>query len=504
MHIVAQNLSNAMETNPKNFELRNMRAMVPATINDFESTMRKAKMKPDAAAAFFQMMFITGQRMKKNSHYVPGVPRETRWRPINSETFKLIAGGNYHKVIQAMIKEEWIEVRKNLKTGKAVFKPDRFTKMYRIHPRLTSENETKELLRVHIITDVYIRRGIMRQMELSEEKRLLLMQAKKHLVKPVHRKILEYAEEFKLNEHRLEEDILSGTLMDTRASELIHEAISFNQGDSRFSTVDEFGHRLHFPFTNMDSELRPYLYLENKPADPISLLDFKNSQPYFLSLLMVKPELISYYVPEFLSLILELEKRKAKYDVHSFYGDCYMGIFYEKIVGEEVLTTELKNIIKKDLFKNVFYGRPRNPYRVLPKEKKSENQTPIEKDLEKVKANLKFKMLYPSVWENLYYLKKRKNYEFPFFSEVRSKHKKGNRMFTLLNCLAQRFESSIVFELAKRAFVEKIKVVSIHDAFLCEARHTDQLLAIINDFFSNELKVHPPKVKVELINNVRQ
>jgi hypothetical protein len=504
LHIVAHNLPNAMTTNPEKFELRNMRAMIPASIKDFEYTLHKANVKPDSAGAVFQLLFLTGLRMKKNPHYAEGVPRETRWRPISSEVVKILAGGRYKKVIKIMIDLQWIEVRKNVKTGKEVFQPDRFTKMYRIHPQLTSENETIEELRAHTITDVYTRRAIMRLSELSKQKRLELMEAKKHLFKPIHRKILEYAEDFKLDETRLVNDILSGDLKDERIEDFIGEAFSFNQRDAIWFTVDEFGKRLHFPLNNLDKKLRPYLYLENKPDVPLVLLDLKNSQPYLLSLLMVYPELISFRVPEFLGLIPLLQKRLNNHDVKVFHYDCYMGEFYQKISGGKKLTTEEKAALKDDLFHFVFYGRPKDTDRPLSKEKKTESHTPSEEDLRKVKANINFKMVYPSVWKNLYYLKKQKNKDYPFFSKIKTNNKDKGRMFTLLNSLAQRFESSIIFEIVERAYEQKIKVVTIHDAFLCEARHSDQLQAIIDDFFIKELKVHPPKVNPEQINNVRQ
>lgn len=489
-----------------------MRAMIPAAIIDFESTMRKAKVKPDAAAAFFHLLFLTGKRMKKNPNYAPGVPRKSRWRPTNAEVFKVIAGANYKKVIQAMVNAEWIEVRKSVRTGKAAFNPkNNLTIMYRIHPRLTSEDETKEILRVHTITDVYIRKGIIRQLKLSEKKLVELIQKKKEFVMPVHKKILQYADEFLINEEMMLQDMNAGKI-DFKAKknknktidDLIGEAISFNQQDSKWATVDSFGKRLHFPLGNMDKLLRPYLYFKKRPNKPLALLDIKNSQPYFLALLMVKPELISFHVPEFIGLIPELEKRAARTDVKAFYIDCCTGMLYQKIAGECDLTGELKASIKDELFKNVFYGRPRNPQRLQPKEMQSDAHTPTDEDLAKVKANIKFKMLYPSVWENLYYLKKRKRNEFPFFSKIKTNNKKGGRMFTLLNCLAQRWESSQIFEIAKRAFDKNIKVVTIHDAFLIEDRHRAQMLAIIDDLFAKELQVHPPKVKPEPLNSVRQ
>lgn len=496
-----------------NGEFRVMCAMIPALIKDFEGALTEAKVKPDAAAAFFQLLFVTGQRMKKNPNYAPGIPREERWRPVSSETFKRIAGGDYKKVIRGMIKLHWIQVRKNNKADKELFKPGKFTKLYRIHPSLTTANETKEPLRAHIITDIAVRRGIIRQKEFSAEKREKLLKEKHHLIKPVHKQIIKHAEMFMLDENRLMEDrlVIEKKLKEKRKGknlrtfdDLFAEAVTFNNGDALWLNVDDFGHRLHFPLTNQDSLLRPYLHLKSKPDAELMLSDMKNAQPFLLSCLMVKPGLVAQYVPEFLQLIPELEKRMNSVNVKSFHYDCHLGLFYQKFAGADKLDSESKARLKEELFKNVFYGRPRDPFRLQAKEMRSADYTPGEEHVQKVKAILKFKLLYPVVWENIYYLKKQKSFQFPFFQEIENKGEEPKGMYTLFNCLAQRFESALVFELARRAFEEKIKVVTIHDAFITEARHTDRLHAIIDNFFRNELKVLPPSTEKQLINSMRQ
>lgn len=468
--------------------------MVPCTLPDLEKLFPKHVTR-DRVYAVLQLLFFVRQRMLENEHYAPGIDRRSGYCPIDAEkTIKQIAGPNYRSVIDRMLELGIIEIKKNEETGKELFLPKKWTKLYRIHPKLRIKGPNGKRYRQEFITHPDVVRAVKRQYDKRFERQLNEVEKKGKL----YADIVRYSESFAVDIVRLEQDIEKELVKD--GDKLLERAHRFNEKLSRWCTHDFYAGRVHSHFVNLPKALRVYLVMRDAPDTSLTLVDVKSSQPYFLSLLFYKPELIQL-VPEFLPVKYVLEKNAAHANIKTYYDDCCDGVFYRNCMlmlsdGKRELdefSEEEKEALKKILFTHIFYGSAGNYHK---DEKKREERHRVE---------TRFKILYPMVYDTLMMLKRCRKEQLPFLYEYYSSKNKRTKMFTAPNCLATRVESKVLLDIiAATMFSLGIPLATIHDAFVMETAHLDTLMQIFEQVFRQQLGVRPPKTETIMLTTMQQ
>jgi len=473
---------------------KRLRAMVPATLPDLNKLFPKHVTR-DRVYAVLQLLFFVRQRILENVHYAPGIDRRSGYCPIDADkTIKQIAGGSYRGIINKMLELGIIEIKQNEQTGKELFLPKKWTKLYRIHPKLRIAGTNGKRYRYEYITHPDVIRAVKRHYDRRFDRQLKEVEKKGKL----YADIIRYGEGFAIDTIRLEQDVEKGLLND--GDKLLERAYRFNEKLSRWCSVDFYSGRLHSHLINLPKALRNYLVLRDEPQTPLILADVKSSQPYFLSMLFVKPELI-HLVPEFLPIQHVLEKNAGDSNIQTYSDDCCQGMFYAKcmlMLGDgkqdvKDLSEEEKEVLKKMLFQHIFYGNNGNYHK---DEKKREERHRVE---------TRFKMLYPAVHDNLVMLKRTRKEQLPFLHEYYRSKNKATKMYSTPNCLAQRIESKILLDIvAATMFSLGIPVYTIHDAFILKSAHLDTLKQILEQVFTVRLGVRSPKIETIMLSTTQQ
>jgi hypothetical protein len=468
-------------------------AMVPVRLPDIDMLF-PVKITADRVRAILQLLFFVRLRMRTNPDFAGGVDRESGYCPVKAKVLKAIAGNGYRKIIDRMMELDMIQIKINAETGKEAYVPNTWTKLYRIHPKQKLKTFNGRSYRREKITDPDVIRAVKRNYDRHYSEQLRTVSAKGKL----YADIVRYGEKFCIDVPRLEQDIHNGTVRDDAG--LIGQALAINDKLMRWCHVDEFGRRLHTHLGNMPKELRPYLILRNQPETPLITIDLKNSQPFFLSLLFYKPELLSL-IPEFEPVRSILEQHCARTDVRLFYEDCASGEFYNKcmvVLGQKKkllkeIPSDVRQELKEKLFRHIFYCSPGN-YHKNPQVREERQQ-----------VQTRFGNVYPSVLADLRALKKVKRNVLPFIYEITRKGKTRGKMYATPNCMAQRIESKIILDcVAGVMFQMDVPVFTIHDAFILEEQHAELLIRVLDEVFTNNLGVKPPKVHITRLTTGQQ
>jgi hypothetical protein len=467
-------------------------AMVPVRLPEID-TLFPNKTMADRVRAIFQLLFFIRLRMRNNYNYAGGVSRETGYCPVKAEILKTIAGNGYRTIIKRMVELEMIQVKINEETGNEAYLPHKWSKLYRVHPKQKMTFNGHSYRREQI-THPDVIRAVKRNYDRHYSEQLKNVTKKGKL----YAGIVRYGENFRIDIQQLEQDIQNGIIKDDIG--LIGQALAINDQLMRWCHVDEFGKRLHTHIGNMPKELRAYLIRQNKKNTQLVIADLKNSQPYILSLLFHKPELLSF-IPEFEPLKGVLEQYRIQPDVRLFYEDCAAGEFYNKafvVIGQneyplKELKPDVRKELKKKLFRHIFYCSPGNYH------KKPETRE------ERQRIQSRFENVYPGVMANLKALKRTKKKALPLVYELTRKGKSRGKMYATPNCMAQRMESKIILELiAAEMYRIKAPVFTIHDAFILESAHLSTLEQVFKQVFVQQLSVKPPKLDVKKLTTMLQ
>lgn len=483
-----------MKKEHKNKLKKRLRATVPALLPDL-TTLYPKPVTRDRVYAVLQLLFFVRQRMLENEHYAPGIDRKSGYCPIDAEkTIKQIAGPNYRSIIDSMLELGIIEIRKNEETGKELFMPKKWTKLYRIHPKLRLKGPNGKRYRQEFITHPDVIRAVKRHYDKRFERQLREVEKKGKL----YADIVRYSERFAVDVVRLQHDIEKGLVEE--GDKLLERAHRFNEKLSRWCSHDVYGGRVNSHFVNLPKELRVYLILRDSPDTSLTLADVKSSQPFFLGMLFFKPELIRL-VPEFFPIRSVLDKHAKHTSTKAYYNDCCDGVFYRNcilILGDgkkdaDEYTKDEKEALKKILFHHIFYGSAGNYHK---DEKKRE---------ERHRAETRFKSLYPMVYDTLMMLKRSRKEQLPFLHEYYRNKNKPTKMFTAPNCLASRIESKVLLDIiAATMFSLGVPVATIHDAFILETAHLDTLMQVFEQVFCEQLGVRSPKTETIMLTTVQQ
>jgi hypothetical protein len=473
---------------------KRLRAMVPCTLPDLEKLFPK-QVTRDRVYAVLQLLFFVRQRMLENEHYAPGIDRQSGYCPVNAkDTIKAIAGNGYRSIINKMVEYEIIQIKRNEETGVESFVRKKWTKLYRIHPKLRLKGPNGKRYRHEYITHPDVIRAVKRHYDKRFDRQLNEVEKKGTL----YADIVRYGERFAVDIVRLEQDIQNGKLKD--GDKLLERAHRFNEKLSRWCSHDNYGGRVNSHFVNLPKALRVYLVLRDAPDTSLTMVDVKSSQPYFLSLLFYKPELVQL-VPEFFPIRNVLDKHTSDTNTKIFYDDCCDGVFYRNcmlMLGDgkrdaDEFTDEEKEALKKILFHHIFYGSAGNYHK---DDKKREERHRVE---------TRFKLLYPMVYDTLMMLKRSRKEQLPFLHEYYRGKNKRTKMFTAPNCLATRVESKVLLDIiAATMFSLGVPVATIHDAFILETAHLDTLKQVFEQVFRQQLGVRPPKTETIMLTTMQQ
>jgi phosphatidylserine decarboxylase len=468
-------------------------AMVPVRLPDIDSLFPD-KVIADRVRAILQLLFFVRLRMRSNPNFAGGVDRETGYCPVKAKVLKAIAGNNYRKIVDRMLEMDMIQIKINDETGKEAYVPNTWTKLYRIHPKQKLKTFNGRSYRREKITHPDVIRAVKRNYDRHYSEQLKEVGKKGKL----YADIVRYGEKFCIDIQRLERDIQNGTIRDDAG--LMGQGLAINDKLMRWCHADEFGRRLHTHLGNMPKELRSYLIVKNKPATPLILCDLKNSQPFFLSVLFYKPELLRL-IPEFEPVRSILEQHRSRRDVRLFYEDCAAGSFYNKclvVLGEnkkllKEIASDVRQELKEKLFRHIFYCSPGNYHR---------NKAVRE---ERQQIQTRFGNVYPGVLADLQSLKRIKRDTLPFVYEITRKGKSKGKMYATPNAMAQRIESKIILDcIASVMFQMNVPVFTIHDAFILEERHAELLKRILDETFTKNLGVKPPMLHITRLTTGQQ
>jgi hypothetical protein len=245
---------------------------------------------------------------------------------------------------------------------------------------------------------------------------------------------------------------------------------NFNDKRFRYFKRNKTNNRLDTNLTNLKSELRQFI-----KGDYVSI-DLKNSQPFFLSMLLqsiVQDNSINrcclldnftliktFGIKAFKSIskVRHFEENAflanlSMYSVEVLNGTLYDNII-EKYKGEALTRKQIKDIMFKVLFSSnncIINGRLFYPYKK-------------EKEI--------FASVYPSVYEIIEILKANNN--------------------SLLPIYLQRLESYIFIDcIAKKLVENNIIPLTIHDSVIVQIAKTNETLEIMNDVFNENFGCVP-------------
>ena len=229
--------------------------------------------------------------------------------------------------------------------------------------------------------------------------------------------------------------------------------------DKEFYIVpDNFG-RVHTNITNLKTEARQFLYFKNSNI-PLVNIDIKNSQPYFLSLLLNKELLRQFeiYIPKpIFNYLIDMDTNE---DIDKYTELVCNGILYDKIAKE---TNQDRSRVKHDvmilLYDNYIYDN---------------------------KTNFWFKQNLQGFVYLLEILKSKRDKEFKNY----------------LPQLLQRIEAYFMYEVIIQDVINKDiyfeNILTIHDSILIE--DDDTIIGMVKDSIVNAFNQYghnPPKIKLE-------
>jgi len=472
---------------------KSLNVMIPVSYENLDLLFPE-KVIADRVRAILQLIFFTRLQMKQNDSFMAGITYSTGYCGLLSDTIQTIAGNYYRKIINQMVEFGLIQVKKNDDTGAESFFPGKWSKTYRIHPQYRNKSISKKKYRREKITHPDVIRAVKRHFDNQYARQLKLVESKGSC----YADVVKFGHQFCLDITSLEMDIQAGKEFRDKKKELIDESVlmgeatAINEDLIKYCTVDSFGFRLHTQLTSLRSCLRPYLRLKDQPEKKLIMLDIKNSQPFFLSLLFFKSHVLNY-INEFEPVRQILDGNRNERDVETYYDDCAAGEFYKKILvvigekedAENELTEDEKKELKELLFQHIFYSHPDNHNK---DERVKERRFQIE---------TRFGLVYKNVLANLKSLKRIKKEVLPFISELNRKGKK-RKIFTVPCAMANRLEVRLVYDfIGTTMFKMDTPVLTIHDAFIVsEESHAVLLMQILKQVFVDQLKVKAPKVKI--------
>lgn len=464
-----------------------IRVLIPKNcepLEDLFSTLHEQ----DGARIILYHIHLQYRKLLQDDSYAPALDREERFAPVLASSLQKLAGNKYKTIVEVLLEHQIIERRTSYRTGK-------YSMKYRIHKRLWNTIR-KERFRMETITHKAVIKATSDHYKAHDTYRI----QKSKLLKydPIYHELTCSSEKYIIDIPRMQQDMKNGII--PQDDEAICYAYNFNLGFTKWTKRDDFGHRLHLDINGLDKKkLRPYLVQKQQPKTKLLIADIKNSQPYFIGVMLTNSSLLEL-IPEFLPVKYRFEKFSQETGTKTFFNHCQQGLFMQHwLVSNGLIpdletkpSSKLKGREKNKMFRSIFYCGPNNHHKTgskLHKERKN--------------MELKFNIQYRSVLDALKYLKRVRKKNLPFLEQLTRKGKKFGRMFTLPSCAAQRIESEIVLLRLTKRFYERVRAtgsntlaVSIHDAVIYEEQHHQIFMDTFNEVFQ-ELGIKSPKLDIQ-------
>lgn len=440
------------------------KAMIPVDAPDLSTIFPKLR-EQDKARAFMQYLFTLRMKLKSNPNFAPKLIRNDGWCPVSSKKMQKLMR-DYKPIVDKLLLHGVIEVKLN-DSGRAGYHADKYTKLYR--PRFTEKIKNAEQVRYRVekithpdvvdaIQRVYVEKGydVKKKIFLSEN--------------GWYRKNLEFMEGLFVNIS--DEDLYKKYPDDYHY--LLGAKHAFNDQVTRHISRDEYSGRIASWITSLNKKLRPYL--QHRDGEELVRLDVANSQPTFMACLLMYPDKMLQVVPEFRTIRKKLVSCSRSADVGLFHVDCLADNLYNKLMLATGLT---RDQVKEQLFHHVMYC-PAKDYLVEDDAKK-----------ERSKFRENFKLLYKTVYEKIFQLKRMKRKSLPHIAML------VKRMDDVPNILCARLEVQTLINRVTRRFNERgLVCATVNDEWIFYKKDEEVFRQIFSDVFG-EIGVRAPKLKAK-------
>lgn len=441
--------------------------MVPIHIKPLEEIF-ETKRDADKARVFLQHLFIIRQYMQDNDKKFPSVDRKTRWCPASALNLRALIS-EHEAIVKTLCEHNIIEILLK-ENGKPFFIPGKLPIQYRvIFPKHLLKAGARKYRREKITTE-----GVVRKVGEYYGKRYERHRKKVLKRTPWLEPGIQFLDELTLelpsDPYKSIKDYTGKT--DKRASDFIN-------GRGWFLTQDYYAGRFYSQISSLPKILRPYL--RHSSGDKIILLDIKACQPFLLSALFHKPQIINL-IPEFTELYPRIALHSNSPSTKQFYRRCSKGEFYSHLMDARDLE---KEDLKDLLFGHVFYA---SLY-------KYEDQPEI--GLERWHAQRMFWTYYLDPFRTLLSLKRTKRADIPRADAYLLEKDKDYHLYSTPNLMATKIEVEILLNrITKQCLDKGIGLTTIHDAWLLKEKDLNEFLGIYNRTFQ-ELSINAPEYEIK-------
>lgn len=245
--------------------------------------------------------------------------------------------------------------------------------------------------------------------------------------------------------------------------------------------VCAFGERFHTSFTRLPREYRKFLRIKGD-SEPLCSVDISNCQPFLVSLIISRPQIVKQILPEFTPVLDKIERLHLVTALH-FDELCTDGGIYE-FWSENRHDLSNREEAKDEFIKRILFD---SEYR---KEKKYDF------------AKLRFKVLFPDVAEAISIMKNMDENELPLIKDLYldKNGKFGGKKYyhKTISAMCQRLESRILTGLIVPALIKNDlgPFLTIHDSVLIPESKSEHAKKIFEDCFIR-LVGKPPTIKID-------
>lgn len=469
-----------------------LQALIPINTPQLLTLSMPEGITPDHIRAVFHQMYIVRSKQSRLDEEDRPNYYNDNYVPLNAEMMYLLLSKRYRIVLNWMEEQGFISVYLSA-NGKRSYIPGERSMLYRINPKLLTPNSHGKHFRIEKIT----KRSLIKSICVNHSRYGFddTKLAKLSPVLPQLRKMCSLA--YFLSDKAWEWMQQSTTDVEIKP---IHRSLLFFQMEMHNSKefvdfhVDSFGFRAHTTFTSLKKELRQFIRFKGYDNERVVLVDLKNSQPYFSSLIIRHPKLLEQFLPEFLPLKSIIEQGTEDGGVKFFHKICAEGLLYRDwllarnyLQDEKAeLTPELKTKAKDEILAMVMYGTNGNY---------ADNK---EVAYNKKMTKLMFNQQYGKTGEIFSAIKRVGADILPFmdrfYTSKEGKYVGIKAAHKNLSAMMQRMESRILLEfVGQKLIANGLVFTTVHDCFILPESHGNTAKNLIHEAFT-ELGVIPPSL----------
>lgn len=441
-------------------------AMVPVHIPQLEDIFDTAR-DADKARVFLQHLFVIRQRMQDNQKKYRWIKRKTRWCPASSRNLEGLIH-DYARIAKILIKHGIIEMKLN-ERGTGSYEAQKVPLQYRVvFPKYLLNAGANKYRRETITT-----KGVIKSVGNYYRKRYQRHRRRVLERSPWLEKSIDFIDDLYLE---LPDDPFNEIEGYTEKTD--KQATDFINGRGKYLVQDHYGGRFYSQIVSLPKILRPYL--RHVDGSQLILLDIKGCQPYLLSALFFKPQLLEY-MPKYYDLYPKLAKLSESPSTRLFYEHCADGSFYKRMIDASGLG---KKEYKDQLFGHVFYA---SLYKYHDKPQIG---------LERWKAQRLFWSAYTDPFRTLLSIKSTRREEIATVDIYLLEADEDYRLYSLPQLIATTLEVEILLNrITRRCLESGLPLTTIHDAVLLREQDTHKFLDIYNTVFF-EMGLIPPAYEI--------